>query len=283
MDFQSLAIKVARSENLPVLPQVVGSIIRLADDPNASAADLERYIEVDAALAGKILRVANTPQYSTSRVPTIGRAMSLLGSNTVRSLAIGIAYHQSLTNRSGSSEFDILEFWRHSLAVACASRILGKLKLPLRSEELYVAGLLHDIGMLVMERFAAEEFDQVIRHAKGYGLRLHEAENQLFAFDHAAVGALLADKWELGPVVRQAMGFHHKPLMDTECPQTTAAVAIANLLAQRSGLHNNVIARDVQIPAEWLQVLELAEEQLGVVQEVVLQEVQRTQEQFNIV
>lgn len=282
MDFDSLAIKISRSENLPVLPQLVSSILRLVDDPTSSPRDLERYIQMDAALTAKILRVANSSSYGSTRVPTLGRALSVLGSSTVRSLAVGIAYHQTMLHRTASTEFDMLSFWRHSLAVACGSRIIGKLRMPLKSEELYLSGLLHDVGMLVIERFAPEEFDQVIKHAKAHQLKLFEAERQLFAFDHSDVGGLLADKWGLAPLTKCAITFHHRPMMDSSHYESTCAVALANVLAAKAGLANNVPGVEEESDIIMREALDISESQLGPIMEVMLAEVHRVQQALSI-
>src|SRR5271157_330857 len=100
---------LARSENLPVLPQVVSSVLRLADDPDASPKEMERIIERDPGITAKILRVANSAYYGMSQVPTIGRALTALGMNNVRSLVVGVAYQQVISGREMAAHFSKLE------------------------------------------------------------------------------------------------------------------------------------------------------------------------------
>ncbi|MBC8065896.1 MAG: HDOD domain-containing protein, partial [Chlorobia bacterium] len=138
VNLQSLEIKIARSENLPVLPQIVSQIMKLADDPDASPKEMEQIIERDPAVTAKILRVANSSYYGVNNIPSIARAISMLGMNTIRSLIIGVAYQQIISGRTFASHFNKLEFWRHSLGVGTGSRILSKIKIPLSAEELYV-------------------------------------------------------------------------------------------------------------------------------------------------
>src|SRR5579871_4304738 len=166
VELRSLEIKISRSENLPVLPQIASSVLRLADDPDSSAREMEKLIERDSAIAAKILRVANSSYYGLSNVPSISRAISILGLNTVRSLVVGIAYQQIIAARQVSKLFSKVEFWRHSVAVATSAKILGKLKMPARAEELYSAGLMHDVGLLVLDRFAPNELDQAVSYAQ---------------------------------------------------------------------------------------------------------------------
>lgn len=283
VEFGSLALKVARSENLPVLPQVASSVLRLADDPNASPKMMERVIERDPAVTAKILRVANSAYYGQSNIGDIKRAIGVLGMNAVRSLVVGVVFQQMAAAREYAPSYSKLEFWRHSLAVAVTSRIIGKLKLPALAEELYVAGMMHDVGMLVMDRFCPDEFDRAIQFARAQQVPMHLAEKFALGFDHCQVGAMLAEKWGLAPMVARAIEFHHRPAADPENRITNAIVSLADSLAHRAGFTNNVPLAKLPDWSEELAIVGLPEAQLEVVQQVVVQEVVRAQEAFKIV
>jgi HD-like signal output (HDOD) protein len=283
MNLSSLAIKVARSENLPVLPQIVSTVLRIADDPNTSAKALERVIERDPAILAKILRVANSAYYGLNHVPSIGRAIGVLGMNTVRSLVLGIAYHQAMSGRTQSQHFSKIDFWRHSLAVAVTARIMGKLKSPAKAEELYGAGMMHDVGILVMDRFCPAELDDAVNFAREQHIPLHEAEQRLYGFDHCDVGALLGEKWGLTPIMTNAIKFHHAVEKDEEHQETTAFIAVANALAHQAGFHNNAVPLKPQLDPLALMVVDLPQEQLEIIANVVAQEVAKAQEAFQIV
>jgi HD-like signal output (HDOD) protein len=283
VELESLAIKVARSENLPVLPQIVSSVLKTADDPNASGRTLEHLIESDPAIAAKILRAANSPFYGANKVPTIGRAVSVLGFNAIRSLVVGVVFQQMVSGRPQAANFNKLSFWRHSLAVAVGCRILAKMVLPLKSEEIYVAGMLHDVGMLVLDRFCATEFDEAIRLAKEKDIPLFEAEQRVYGFDHSAVGDLLAEKWGLPLFMRSAIRYHHD--IENESPDhyhTTCIVAEAETLAHQFGFNNNSPAGKYEINPAVEEELQLPTEQLAIVGKVMYDEVMRAQAAFQI-
>jgi HD-like signal output (HDOD) protein len=282
VDFGSLSIKLARSENLPVLPQVVSSVLKLADDPEASPKEMERLIESDPAITGKILRVANSAYYGLHEVPSIGRAVTALGMNTIRSLVIGVAYQQLIAGREQAALFSKLEFWRHSLAVAVGCRIIAKIKCPMKSEELYGVGMMHDVGKLVMDRFCPNDFDLAIQTAQNEQCPLNEAEVRLYEFDHTDVGGLLADKWGLTKVMRAGIKHHHSVIEDQNFHETTCIVAIANGLAHQCGFNNNIALPDYEIDAFALSTIELPEEQLEIIRNVVVHEVVKAQEAFHI-
>jgi len=281
MDLESLAIQVARSENLPVLPQIVSAVMKLADDPNASPRAMEAIIERDPALAAKILRVANSSYYGLSQVNAVGRAVSVLGMNAVRSLVVSIAYQQLISSRPSSACFSRAEFWLHSLATATACRIVGKLKCPVQADDLYGAGLMHDVGMLVLDRFCPQEFDSAITMAREEGVSLTEAEQKVLGFDHLQAGLLLVKRWGLSGVIADTFAYLANPMMiPEECAYVHVVVA-ADYLASACGLRNH----STQVPELNLATedfLSMPEGQLDIIQSVVVQEVKKAGEAFQI-
>ncbi len=282
MDLGSLAIKIARSENLPVLPQVVTAVLKLADDPSAGPKDMERVIERDPAISGKILRVSNSAHYGMGNVTTIARAISLLGVSLMRSLVIGVAYQQIISGKQQAINFDKTEFWRHSLGVAAASKLLAKMRMPERAEDAFGIGMMHDIGYLVMDKFCPNEFDVAVDLAKSQHMSLVQAERQVLGFDHAEVGGILAEKWALPSLMRNGIRFHHEPTMDTSTFDLTCIITLANYLAHTAGLGNND-------GCAWEEPDSLVMESVGIgadhfddIRATVVDEVVRAQEVFAI-
>jgi HD-like signal output (HDOD) protein len=282
VEFRSLEIKVSRSENLPVLPQIASSVLRVADDPDSTTRDMEKLIEQDSALAAKVLRVANSSYYGLNHVPSIGRAISILGINTVRSLVLGIAYQQIISLRPTSKLFSKVDFWRHSVAVATAGKILAKIKMPGRAEELYSAALMHDVGLLVMDRFAPDELDAALEHARAERIPLHMAEQYLFGFDHAKIGGLLAERWGLSATLTSAIKYHHAPWEDTAHTEFTSFVTVADLIANQCGFKSAINPTAVEIDPRLLEIVGIPEEQLSPVRSVIVSEVERAQEALQI-
>lgn len=282
MDLRSLEIKISRSENLPVLPQIASSVLRLADDPDSSARDMEQLIQRDSAVAAKVLRVANSPYYGLCNVPSIGRAIAILGMNAVRSLVIGLAYQQVIGGKQVSKHFSKVDFWRHSVAVATASKIIGKLKMPSRSEELYSAGLMHDLGILVLDRFDATSLDQAILFAREQKIQLHQAEQHLFDLDHAQIGGLLADRWGLIGALKGAIRYHLSPQDDPDEMGFTAIITVADNLAHQCGFPNNVEPFPLDIDPQLLELVGVPQEQLEPIRAVIVTEVVKAQEALQI-
>lgn len=282
VDLESIAIKVARSENLNVLPQIVSTILRMVEDPNASSRHIERIIERDPAITAKILRVANSSYYGGQQVPSIGRAVSLLGLNAVRSLVVSVAYQQVISTKSQSKLFDKLQFWKHSLAVATGARILAKMKMPMKAEEMYGAGMMHDVGMLVMERFAPDDFDKAIALSRDQRIPLHVAEQEVYGFDHTTIGSVLADKWSLTPLIQNAIHYHHNVMADLEQTESTCIVAASEAMAHQAGIGNNSGATTFELDPVAEMTLGLPPEQYPVIAQVMADEVNRAQQAFQI-
>lgn len=243
---------------------------------------MERLIEADAAIAAKILRVASSAFYGASAVPTIGRAISILGMNTIRALVVGIAYQQIMSGRSQSTLFNKVDFWRHCLATATAARVLGKMLMPTKADDLYCAGMLHDVGLLVLDRFAANDLDCALKTAMDDGIELHEAEDFLYGYNHAVIGDLLAVRWNLSPLVHAAIRYHHDVCSDDIHHLSTCIVAAANHLANRAGFKNLKNAPDFELDPMVMSALNVPEEQYDVIVNVLPPEVQKAEQAFGI-
>jgi HD-like signal output (HDOD) protein len=281
VDLATFGIKISRSENLPVLPQVVSSVLKLADDPYASPRMMERLVERDPALTAKVLRVANSAAYASGQVSSLGRALSVLGMSTVKSLVVGVAFQQIISGKQATQYFDKLEFWRHCLATATIARILGKLKLPMKAEELYCAGMLHDVGLLILEKFSPHELDQVVRMAKLQHLPRIVAEEQSLGFTHCDLGKLLVEKWGLCGIIGNAVMYHHDPASDGEHYDTTCFIAAADTIAYQCGFGNHSSQSDSLDPAV-LAAIGIDEGQLPAIRAAIATEIERAIMAFNI-
>lgn len=258
-------------------------MLKVADDPNGSPKALERLLERDPAMSAKILKVANSAYYGHSHIPSVGRAISVLGINTIRSLVTAVGFQQMVGAKSAAPSLNKLNFWRHSLGTATAARILGKLRLPLKAEELFSAGLMHDIGILVMERFMPAELEQVLKRMNEDFREMHEIEQEMLGFTHAEVGAMLAEKWNLTPVLSNAIHYHHNVMEDEVHQETTAIVAAANVIAQQCTFSTAPMrGRKPEFDFLSAQLIDMPEDQLEVIRNVLIQEVNRAQEAFNL-
>ena len=214
---------------LPSLPQAVLDVMRLLGDEDASTADIAACIERDQALTARTLRIANSAFYGVpGRIGTIRNAIGILGLRTVGTLLTTAAVSAQFASAK-CPEFQFGTFWRHAIATALMARGLAK-QLRLDEDIAFTAGLLHDIGRLALAAQFPAETGQVLRYAREMDMPTLDAERQVLATDHLAVGVLIATHWRFPEVVVAAIEHHHAPLPRT-APTIVDVVHVADAFA----------------------------------------------------
>lgn len=208
---------IAFVEKMPAFPKSVQRVVQLTSDVNASAKEIVRVIESDPLMTVKILKVINSAFYGLpQKITSIQRAVVHIGLNTIKNLALSVAAMGVLkpTNKAG---FDTQKFLLHSLTTASLCRLLAE-RLDVKSSEcsdFFVAGLLHDFGKIVFAEFDPVNFKLALEKSSEQNLALQHCEIEFMGIDHAQVGKLLAEKWELDPILIDAIEHHHDHLNNT--------------------------------------------------------------------
>jgi len=219
-------------DELPSLPDVALKVLQMADDPAVSAREISRVISADMALAARLLRIANSAFYGITRsVSTINEAVVILGMQAVRSLALAAASYDTLRREYAGYGLRTGELWQHSMATAIAAQILAGRGQLARNEEAFVAGLLHDVGKVVLNVHVAPQFEVIRALAELDNLPFHIAEKSVLGFDHAEVGARVAEKWNLPEHLCTAIGGHHSIERGSTAPILTAIINVADGIA----------------------------------------------------
>ena len=201
---------VRQLHNLPTLSSVVVELLSCVDQDDIDIATLARKVSLDQALAAKTLRFANSSFFgSHSKVTTIQQAISLLGMQSVRHLvtASALAGHFPEGDCPG---FDSRAFWRHSIATAVCCKVLA-MHLHLNQDFAFTAGLLHDIGRLVLVSRFPQQYSAAIAYRASVDCYLLDAERAVLTTDHVAVGQALAAQWNFSEVIQNAISGHHEP------------------------------------------------------------------------
>jgi HD-like signal output (HDOD) protein len=215
------------------LPEVALRIARMVEDPSSSATDIGREISHDAALTARLLRIANSPALGHhGKIATISRAITVLGLRQVRDLMVGLTAIR--TFEGISNELVTMEsFWRHSFLCAVAAGQIAARRGRGHGDSPFVAGLLHDIGQLVLfsraPALARQALLMSVDSADDLGLFL--CEREVMGFDHGAVGRALAQKWGLPRSLQECIEFHHEPERAQGHALDVATVHIANSVA----------------------------------------------------
>jgi len=213
--------------DLPTLPHVVQKLASTIGQPNVSAEHLGLLIEKDQVLSAKVLRLANSPLYGfPSRIASVAHAVVVLGLNVVKGLTLCATAFDMMKDAG------MTQLWRHSLGVAMMAQILGT-RLQIRNpEEVFVAGLLHDIGKVVLYMKWADVATQLRETVRTTDRPMLEVEQDVLQLSHADVGGYLAEAWHLPTALREPILYHHQPSLAREATLQTSIVHVADVLVK---------------------------------------------------
>jgi len=222
--------RIEKLGQLPTLPQVVQKIVLMIDRPETSAEDLGRLIEKDQVLSAKVLQLANSPFYGCpARIASVSHAVVVLGLNVVKGLALGATVFDMMKTAGMD------QLWRHSLGVAMMAHILAKQTGYKNAEEVFVAGLLHDLGKVVVYVKLPDTAGRIAKSVYEGDRYMFEAEQDILGLSHAEVAGWLAAAWHLPTVLKEPIMYHHQPSLATGAPMQTAIVHVADVLVKAMG------------------------------------------------
>ena len=247
---------------LVTLPDVFIRINQLVENPNSTTSDIARAVSQDPSFTVRLLRVANSPYYGlSSTVDTVAKAVTIIGTSQIRNLALSTSIARTfagLPNDLVSME----NFWRHSLYCALSARILAKQARKCDPEAVFTAGLLHDIGELVifnrLSGLAKEVLLLVLDNMDE--LPVYEAEWQIMGFDHAQVGGELARQWHLPPLLEECISYHHAIHGAQRYPRESALVHLANIIALMAEIDTLDTADVIPIDPDTWEITGLTED-----------------------
>jgi putative nucleotidyltransferase with HDIG domain len=203
---------IARIEDLPTLPRTVLKIAEMVNNPKSSAKDLSRIITDDQILTARLLKLVNSSFYGfPQRISTVTGAIVLLGFDAIRNLLLTTSVFDLFGSKNGNGRHKHEKFWDHSLGCAVGAKVIGHHLRHDKVEELFVAGLLHDIGKIVEMMFLPRQFSEINAMVRSKNTLMVSAENEILGYTHADVGKLLAERWNLPPKLVTVIANHHQP------------------------------------------------------------------------
>lgn len=254
---RSLAQVIQDMQRLPALRAVVLDVLRSLESPQTHLAGLAQGISRDVALSASVLRVVNSPFYGlASRVGSVQQAALILGTSNLRGIITAAALVNALPlPRDGS--FDPDRFWMHSFTCAVWARLLAE-RARESVELCYTAGLLHDVGKIVLAIYFGELCSEVARRSDAEGRPAHEIERELLGFDHARVGAELLAHWRLPERLRQPVAQHHTPPQhgeDAVVSVVRTADRVAHLLVADDAAAVDAVRVQLRLPEAEMEIL----------------------------
>ena len=202
---------INRTVAISTLPEVTMRIIQVVQDPRSTAHDLHEIVGNDPVLSARVLRVVNSAFYGLpGQIGSIDRAIMLLGLNAVKNIAIASSLTKMFKGKVVCDDFSGKDLWTHSVAVGATNKLItGAIGLSLPDES-FLAGLIHDLGLVAIMQAEPEKLREVVEHTKD-GLTFRRVEQEILGTDHQEVGAALAARWKFPRSFQYVAGHHHNP------------------------------------------------------------------------
>ncbi|MFH1570971.1 MAG: HDOD domain-containing protein [Gemmatimonadota bacterium] len=219
---------------LPTLPAVITQLIGLIDNPKTSARNVAQLISTDQALTARILKLANSAFYGFPReIATVDLAVVVLGFETVKNLGLSVSVLERFARGGENTQFDRQKFWEHCIGCGVAARLLAaKLRYRVPGEA-FAAGILHDIGKLILSQYFPEEFAEIMAVVRDDDVYIGEAEQRVLGLTHTEIGSWLAEKWNLPGQLVDAITLHHAPGRLERGAELPALIHLADFLCRR--------------------------------------------------
>lgn len=247
---------IRKVRDLPALPNITNEIMRLTEDPDSTVQDIENVIMKDQSLTARVLRLANSAYYGyPRRISTISEASVLLGFQAIRSITLTASVGGLLMKEVPGYGLGKNELWIQSQSCAIISRYIARKVRFSKIDQAYVAGLLRDIGKVIVSYYLTEHFKQIIDKVKNESISFLEAEESVLGFHHGQVGAEIAKKWNLPDDLVEAIAYHHSPEKATINPMLTSIVHIADAIVMMFGIGLGVDGMIYNFSEEAIKVL----------------------------
>jgi putative nucleotidyltransferase with HDIG domain len=223
--------KLDEIKEIPTLPIILNQLNRMLGDDDTTIRKLSRVFESDQAITARILKLVNSAFYGfRSKISNIPHALVILGFNSVRNAIVSVSIFDAFGGKQGEA-VDGKEFWKHSVAVAVISKYLaGKTRL-VPPDDSFVAGLLHDIGKILIAQYFQETFQEILETVHQENLTFYEAEKKRAPFTHAQIGGHFAQKWQFPQGLVEAIEYHHSATKNGADPALLLIVHFADQIA----------------------------------------------------
>jgi putative nucleotidyltransferase with HDIG domain len=279
---QATAAAIREISHIATLPEVTVKIIELVEDPTSTAQDLHQVIANDPALCSRILKVVNSSFYGLpGQIGSINRAIVLLGLNAVKNIAISASLAKIFRGGDLCASFSARHLWKHSIATAASAKLLADdlgLGLP---DEAFLAGLIHDIGVMVEMQYDRDKLIEVVESldtADGApGADMRRRETEVFGADHEQFGHALCQRWKFPSVFATVTGSHHEPLDAPEESRTLPCIVyVADRIAASVDEGYRLDLPDLSLDPGVLDLLKIREDQVEAIRGRVIETYEET-------
>lgn len=254
-------ITLAGIKNLPSVPIIMMEISKLLESPRTGASDLGKLISKDQALVAKILTVANSPLYGLPRrVATIEFAIVILGFDHIKNIVIALSMMDAFKS-SEDKYWNRHAYWIHSLITASAAKRIADDLGYRKTGEAFTCGLLHDLGISVIQKYFHEDFNEICTLVEEQKMRYLSAEQRVLGLTHQEIGQFLAEKWNLPQILAEGILYHHQPSQAKDEKVLAAIVHLADYMTVRFSMGNFNWDDSVNLDTSVIEILNLGDEQ----------------------
>ena len=284
---EGLKERIEHFANLPTLPQVATRLIKIINNPLTSAGDVAFVVGQDLSLSAKVLRLANSAFYGIPRsITNINNAVVILGLKVINTMVLSLTVFDMFPeNNRSAALFDRKAFWIHSLSCGLIAKFLAtriRKVVLFDPEEAFCAGLLHDIGKVVMEQYLHDDFHEALDYALQNRIPIFQAESSRLGYSHTEIAEWLTESWGLPAEIRLSLVYHHTPFTSVQCQDIIALCHLADWLCYETGM---VIEGDYQPPQleeNCITLLKLLPEDIDAIKEILPAELEKTSIFFDI-
>ncbi|MCD6460016.1 HDOD domain-containing protein [bacterium] len=257
---------ISRVDELPALPTVVSKIMALIEDNNSNAQNLEQYLKQDQALAARLLRIVNSSFFGLpNRISSISQAIVIIGYNSLKNLVLAASTSKLLEGVFPGYGFKEGGLWQHAfMAATWASKLSSRFEIDTEeADELFIAGLLHDVGKLVLSSYITINCKEMMTNLITCNGNIEEAEKALVGISHSEIGSRIAQKWNFSDKLAHIIKYHHNASCAVDYQKETALIELVNycLVSKRYGMFEN-IPIDVGLSQTCLKQLKLTSEKI---------------------
>ena len=274
-----ILLKDVNSSYISTIKSNISKIFRVFSDPDATATELKNVIENDPPLYAKVLKYANSAYYGSRReISEIKQAIICLGFNTVKELALTQKVCTIFEKEEKNKNFSLLDLWKHSISVAICGRLIYRREFREKSDLIYTAGILHDIGIIIEDQFRHEAFEKIIVEANETHEDTIDIENRLLGYNHSDIGEAIAQDWEFPYELCDAIGTHH--IYSKDSSLLSKVLAISEYICQSEDIgFCDTPYINLDLYNAYVEELDIEEEAIDLIKEKLILEVNRMEEQ----
>lgn len=272
---------LSRITEISSLPEITTRIIQIVEDPKSTAHDMHEIVRSDPALASKVLKVVNSAFYGLpSQISNLDRAIVMLGLSAVKNIALAASLSRLFRPGNLSEKFAVRDLWVHSIAVGVCARLIAEKSFG-QPEETFVAGLVHDVGLLVEYQLLPEKLRQVVTRCETQTQNFVAAERATIGGDHTQFGAAIVSRWKFPPILKHSVQYHHDPsTLQADFKRIVTAIQVADTICCQNQIGFYLTAEAQEVTEEQLAIIGVSPAAVGEIVEALPERIAESERIF---